>query len=297
MQLAECQVLLIILLALATFFWATLVRRHRNIVKLCQRLDGVVQDFALDEFRKADGFSHVQQITVVIPALNEKENLKHVLPRIPARVCNNDLGVLIVDDGSSDGTSELSKDYDVGIISTPVSRGGGAALRLGYRAASIGGAKIIVTMDADGQNKPEEIERLVEPIIRGKAEFVIGSRLLGYFEKDDPLRLLGVRVFNPIMSFLGGKRITDCSSGFRAMSATALQSVLSSLQEPQYHSAELHIAIARSGVKLTEVPISFLKRISGHSKKGNNLYYGYAFAKTILITWWRSNGQKHRIAL
>ena len=232
-------------------------------------------------------FNHIRDITIVIAALNEANNLKQVLPRIPSKICGLNTGILLVDDGSKDQTKELDKVYDIGFVPIPISLGQGAALRLGYQLALAGGAKIVVTMDADGQHRPEEIERLVAPIIDDTADFVIGSRILGKYEPDDAIRLCGVLVFSQLLSILLGMKITDCSNGFRAIRANVLDAVVSSLVQKQFHTSELLIIVAKRGYKIIEVPMTCLKRISGKSKKGNNLYFGLSFAKAMLSTWLR----------
>ena len=95
------------------------------------------------------------------------------------------------------------------VVSNVINRGGGAALRLGYDILRNSGADICITMDADGQHRPEEIEQLVLPIINDEYDVVIGSRVLGTREKDSPIRAAGVHVFGVIISSLLGERISD----------------------------------------------------------------------------------------
>jgi glycosyltransferase involved in cell wall biosynthesis len=278
-------IVVIFFLLLACFF----ARRQARVQEVLYELDDVVERHAVEQFGQSQGFAHVKNITLVIPALNERENLGQILPRLPKSVCGQPLGVVLIDDGSTDGTAELARSYDIGVVSTPNQRGQGAALRLGYRLALAGGAGIVVIMDADGQNRPEEIEGLIEPILADSADFVIGSRMLGRFEKDDPVRLLGVRFFSPLTSFLIGTKITDCSSGFRGMKSSVLSKIVGLLRQRQYSMSELNIEVARSGFRIKEVPITFLKRMSGNSKKGHNLFYAFAFARAIFSTFLRTN--------
>ena len=228
---------------------------------------------------------NLKPIMIVIPAYNEAENLEYLLPRIPVQIKNTELGVLVVDDGSKDETIQIVKDNNQFVVSNPINRGGGAALRLGYDILKNSDAAVCVTMDADGQHQPEDIEQLVTPIIDDEYDVVIGSRVLGSREKDDVIRIAGVHIFSTIISSLLGKKITDPSSGFRAFKMDKMRSI--DLYEDQYHTSELIIEAVKKGLRVKEVPITILKRKFGKSKKGKDFTYGFHFAKTIIKTWWR----------
>jgi len=225
------------------------------------------------------------EIVAVIPAYNESENLRGLLGKMPSTILGKSLGVIVVDDGSTDDTSETAKASGCLVLENGVRRGGGAALRLGYDVAKYTGAKIAVTMDADGQHDPYQIEKLVEPILQDRSDFVIGSRILGNWEKDKTLRLIGLYFFNFIISLLTRTKITDCSSGFRAFKIDVLDSVI--LKEDQFHTSELIIDAVKNGVRISEAPITVSRRFHGESKKGRDWKYGLHFARTILKTWWR----------
>jgi glycosyltransferase involved in cell wall biosynthesis len=140
-------------------------------------------------------------------------------------------------------------------------------------------------MDADGQHQPEEIEKLVLPILNDQYDFVIGSRILGKREKDSLLRFIGVLAFGKVVSLLLGEKITDPSSGFRAFRMEAMASI--NLYEDQYHTSELIIEAVKKGIRIGETPITIFKRKYGKSKKGADSRYGLHFARTIIKTWWR----------
>jgi hypothetical protein len=265
--------------------WLLLIGlRSKDAVKSIQ-FDLLVRKLAMDKFMENSNRKTIEEITVIIPALNEAENLDYILPRIPKSVLGRPLGVLVVDDGSVDNTVEIVKRHGYSVVSSPINRGGGAALRLGYDIASELGAKIIVTMDADGQHRPEEIEQLVKPVLNGDFDIVIGSRVLGSYEKVSTARWIGVYIFNFIINFMAGTRITDCSSGFRAFRMESLKNVL--LVQDQFHTAELIIDAAKKNLRIGEVPATHLRRVSGESKKGRDLSYGISFSKVILKTWFR----------
>ncbi len=224
-------------------------------------------------------------IMVLIPAYNEAQNLRHLLPKIPKTIDGMQVGVLVVDDGSDDATAESVQEHGYLVVSNIINRGGGAALRLGYDILRASPADICITMDADGQHQPEEIENLILPIIKDHSDVVIGSRMLGAREKDSPVRAAGVHLFGAVVSSLLGKRITDPSSGFRAFKMDKIKHI--DLREDQYHTSELIIEAVKKGLRVTEVPVTILKRKYGKSKKGRDLKYGFHFAKTIIKAWWR----------
>lgn len=227
----------------------------------------------------------IKPIMIVIPAYNEAENLQYLLPKIPATIDGLNVGLLVIDDGSTDQTKQIVQKHGHTIVSNMINRGGGAALRLGYDILKEAGGNICVTMDADGQHQPEEIETLVLPIIKDEYDVVIGSRVLGAREKDNPIRIAGVHIFSAIISALLGKKITDPSSGFRAFKIDKLKNI--ALHEDQYHTSELIIDAVKKGLRIKEVPITILKRKFGKSKKGRDLIYGFHFARIIVKTWWR----------
>ena len=163
--------------------------------------------------------------------------------------------------------------------------GHGIALRVGYQLAREHGARFIVTLDADGQWNPVELPRVLEPLARDEADMVIGSRVLGATETDDSFRQAGVHVFARLVRLLTGVRVTDTSSGFRALRAEVTATVRQT--QVQYQTSELLIGAIFAGYRVTERPIVMRKRFAGESKKGHNLLYGARYARVILRTWWR----------
>lgn len=277
---------LITLLLLSNFLVWILVLgiRGKNNSRDIQ-FDMLVRKLAYDKFKEIDTDDAIQKITVIMPALNEAANLAYLLPTIPATVMDHKLGLLVIDDGSTDDTIATVRQNNFAVASNPINRGGGASLRLGYDIAAEGGAEIVITMDADGQHLPNEIERLVGPILKNEADIVIGSRVKGKREKDSIVRWIGIHVFNWMINFLAGTNISDCSNGFRAFRVKSLKNIL--LTHDQFHTAELIIEAARKKLRITEAPITVLRRHEGESKKGRNLSYGTNFLKSVLKAWFR----------
>jgi glycosyltransferase involved in cell wall biosynthesis len=231
-------------------------------------------------------------LAIVIAAFNEEGSIGPVIGALPGTVAGLATVKIVVCDGAVDGTVKEAAAAGALVCDVPVNRGQGAALRLGYRLAREGGARYIVTTDADGQYNPAEIPVLLAPILAGTADFVTGSRALGSEETADPVRRLGVRVFALIISLLAGKRITDPAFGLRAMRAEVTGAVR--LEQPQYQSAELLIAVISRGFRVAEVPATIHKRRIGESKKGRNTFYALHFARVIAGTWWRETQRRAR---
>jgi len=242
---------------------------------------------AIETFSRQYGAraSNLPPLAIVIAAFNEEGAIGPVIEALPSVVSGLDVAKIVVSDGSADATVKEADAAGALVCEVPVNRGQGAALRLGYRLAREGGARYIVTTDADGQYNPAEIPGLLAPILAGEADFVSGSRTKGSEETKDPVRKLGVRVFALTISLLTGQRITDPSFGLRAMRAEVTGAVR--LEQPQYQAAELLIGVLAHGYRVTERPATIHKRKVGHSKKGHNALYGLHFAGVIGGTWWR----------
>jgi glycosyltransferase involved in cell wall biosynthesis len=238
-----------------------------------------------DEFDRAYADRPFAPLAIVIAAYNEEHSVGHVVTALPAEVCGLATQVIVVNDGSSDATADAAGRAGALVCDAGVNRGQGAALRLGYHLARQRGAKYIMTTDADGQYLPEDMERVMAPLVSGEADFVSGSRRLGSTTSKDAVRNLGVVVFAALISLLVRQRVTDPSCGLRAMKAEVTGNVV--LDQPQYQASELLISTAMGGYKLKEVPIAMKARRSGKTKKGGNLLYGWRFGSVVVGTWAR----------
>jgi hypothetical protein len=225
------------------------------------------------------------RLVTISPAFNEAENVGDVIKQIPAMIEGHHVVPVVVSDGSTDGTAAAAREAGAFVAELPIRRGGGLALRVGYDIALRLGAQVVVTLDADGQHLPEEISVMIAPISAGEADYVNGSRLLGSFERESLLRHLGVHVFSRIITILTGQRITDPSSGYRAARADLLEKVV--LKQDQFWTSEILIEALRHHARVVEVPVTFLARAGGESKKPKSLRYGWNFLKVIIQTWLR----------
>jgi glycosyltransferase involved in cell wall biosynthesis len=242
---------------------------------------------AVDAFLAEHPAGEGAPLTVVIPAFNEEPTVADVIREIPAEAAGLATETIVVVDGARDATAREAISAGALVCDVPVNRGQGAALKLGYWLARARGARVIVTIDADGQYEPEEIGRVVQPILADQADFVSGSRRLGSELTTDSTRHAGVVVFGLLISLLVRHRVTDPACGLRAMAAQVTADVV--LEQPQYQASELQISAALHGYRLSEVPTTMRDR-GNHAtgtKKGGNLGYGVRFARAALHTWWR----------
>ena len=254
--------------------------------RMNQQLSALLEGLAWEEFRVAKLPERFRdRIAVVIPAYNEADNVGAVIERVPEEACGVPTEVLVVDDGSRDGTADAAARAGAIVARHVINRGGGAALRTGYRLMSESGAKVVVTLDADGQHRPEEMERLVAPILEGEVDMAHGSRVLGEADPNTRSRELGIKFFNRVVSFITRTKVSDCSNGYRAVRTTVLPQLV--LRQEQFHTSEFMIEAIKRGIPAKEVPVTVDKRLSGHSKKPAVVRYGLGFTNAIVRTWLR----------
>jgi hypothetical protein len=278
------------ILGLAVFaivvLFLLILRNMSLTARVDRELSAVLEGIAWEEFRQAGLPERFRdRVAVVIPAYNEEDNIGQVLPRIPATVCGLGTAVLVVDDGSRDRTGDIARAHGAAVARHVINRGGGAALRTGYRLMADSGANVVVTIDADGQHLPEEMSRLVGPVLNGEVDMAHGSRVIGQAEPNHFARELGIVFFNRLVSFITRTRVSDCSNGYRAVRASVLPQLV--LRQEQFHTSEFMIEAIKRGVPAKEVPVTVARRLHGHSKKPAVVRYGLGFANAIVRTWLR----------
>jgi hypothetical protein len=255
------------------------------------RVEGILGDYAdrlaarhfAWEYQKEGWDTGGPKLCVVVPALNEEGSLPQVLPLVPKEVEGLPVEIIVVSDGSADGTEQVAKEHGALVVGRDLRRGQGAAVALGYRVAISRGATVVATLDADGQYDPLELPQLIRPILEGDADVVHGSRVLGEYERPLFGRSHGVKVFARLTSIIAKHPITDPASGFRAFRADALEHL--EFREKQFHASEVTIAAAKQGLRVREVACTFRERAHGHTKKPPLLQYGWGYARSLLRTW------------
>lgn len=251
-----------------------------------RQISAVLEGITSEQFRLEGHRSRFRnRIAVVIPAFNEADNIGYVLEQIPDEVCGVATAVLVVDDGSRDGTEDVAEGYGAVVARHVVNRGGGAALRTGYRLMVDSEAMIVVTLDADGQHLPSEMPALVKPVLDGEVDVAHGSRVLGHADKNHFAREMGIVVFNRMVSLITRTHVSDCSNGYRAVRTTVLPQLV--LKQEQFHTSEFMIEAIKRGIPAKEVPVTVEQRLHGSSKKPAVFRYGVGFANAIMRTWLR----------
>jgi hypothetical protein len=278
------------ILGLAVFsifiLFLLILRALSQAARNSRQLSAVLEGLAWEEFRQAKLPERFRgKVAILVPAYNEAESIAQVLDLMPSEVCGAETAVLVVDDGSRDGTGDVAGEHGAVVARHVINRGGGAALRTGYRLMADSGAEIVVTLDADGQHLPAEMERLVKPVLDGEVDVAHGSRVLGEADSNQFARELGIVFFNRVVSFITRTKVSDCSNGYRAVRTTVLPQLV--LRQEQFHTSEFMIEAIKRGVPAKEVPVTVARRLHGHSKKPAVVRYGLGFANAIVRTWLR----------
>jgi glycosyltransferase involved in cell wall biosynthesis len=204
-------------------------------------------------------------VSVIIPVFNEEVTIGNVIERV--KVVLQKIGfkyeIIVVDDFSTDRSLELSNRKGVKVCSLKKHMGKGYALRAGFAKAK---GEIITTIDSDGSHSPEELPRLLTPILQKKADLVIGSRYLSQKPvATKKLNAVGVSLFNFLIKILIRVEVSDSQSGYRVMNASVLKHMC--LESRGYEiESEMLVKTVQQGFKIREVPISFEQRTYGTSR-------------------------------
>ena len=279
---------LILLLMIAVIVLFGLILRLESSSDVNERsIRQLVEALAVERFdwKAMAALPEGKRIVTISPAYNEAENVGAVMHAMPEEVDGYRVISIVVDDHSDDDTARAAREAGAYVARLPIRRGGGLAIRVGYEIALQLDADIVVTLDADGQHLPEELPVLIKPITEGVADHVNGSRILGEPDRGSLIRYLGVHFFSGVVTILTGQRVTDISSGYRATRADTLRKLI--LEQDQFWTSEVTIEALRQHARVVEVPVTFLTRRGGESKKPKTFRYAWNFSKAIGKTWLR----------
>jgi len=228
-----------------------------------------------------------------MPAYNEEDSIRGVVTDVIQSLQRLGLrpDVVVVNDGSTDGTVSAVRALPCVLLSLPFNVGKGAATQLGFRYTFAGGCDMVVQVDADGQHPAGEIGTLLAPLLEGSADVVIGSRFLaGGGSRSTFGRRIGIRYFNALQELLLGRRFTDSTSGFRAMNRKALALCIEEYPD-QYPEPEAIVMFTRRNLRVAEVAVHMNERSGGRSSIGmlGGLLYLFRSTLAMLVTALRTH--------
>jgi len=192
-------------------------------------------------------------LIIGIPAYNEEKNIAKIIVKLQKLADK----IIVCNDGSTDLTSEIAEKMGVVVINHPKNMGYGAGIRSLFLKAKEMDCDILVTFDADGQHRVEDIQTVLEPIIKNEADIVIGSRFLGDGKKVPGYRKAGIKTITSVANTVMDSKITDSQSGFRAYNKKVLKDVVPS-EYGMGVSTEILIKSNKMGFRIKEVPITIL---------------------------------------
>ncbi len=209
---------------------------------------------------------------VIVPVFNERDSIGKVVHRL--RRALPEIDVLVINDGSIDDTARQVPP-GTPVVSLPFNLGIGGAMQTGYRYAALHGYDIAIQVDGDGQHRPSEVRRLVEHLMEGKVDLVVGSRFLEltkYYQT--PVRKFGAWLLHAIIRALSGLKMTDCTSGFRAANASVIRAFAHWYPE-DYPEPEVILLLHRAGYRIGELAVRMRHRRTGRSSIGllRGLFY------------------------
>ena len=193
------------------------------------------------------------KITIGIPAYNEEKNIASIITKLK-KITDS---IIVCDDGSSDMTSDISKNLGAIVISHKKNMGYGAAIRTIFQKSVELDSDILVTFDADGQHRIDDINKILQPLENNEADIVVGSRFLDNETKVPNYRKIGIKVITQVTNASLKKKLTDSQSGFRAYNKQALTQISPS-EMGMGISTEILIKASNKGLRIAEIPITIL---------------------------------------
>ena len=226
-----------------------------------------------------------KKILIIAPAYNEEKSIDEVLKSIH-RECSF-CDIVVINDGSIDATAKIAERNDVNVISVPYNLGIGGAVQTGLLYAQKNDYDIAVQLDADGQHKAEEVNKLINTLGKESADMVLGSRFMD--KNDYPstfMRRLGNVIFSGLIAMVTKQFFTDSTSGFRAFSKRAIN-FLAKNYPTDFPEPESLVILKKHGFKVSEVPVSMEERQGGQSSvtKFKAIYFMVSISIAILIDW------------
>jgi hypothetical protein len=231
----------------------------------------------------------MSRILILIPAYNEEHRIAEVIESVRRTVPEADL--LVVDDGSRDGTADAARAAGARVLSHPFNMGYGVTIQTGYKYADDAGYAFLAQIDGDGQHDPAFIPALLAPVVAGDTDVAVGSRFL-QVESYRPSfsRRLGILFFRRLVSTLIGRTITDPTSGYQAFNRDVIRFFSTDVFPCDYPDADMLITLNMAGFRIREVPVRMFANPTGVSMHSGlkPLYYVFKMCLSILVTLLRN---------
>jgi glycosyltransferase involved in cell wall biosynthesis len=217
----------------------------------------------LTERRSVDERLLTLRRLAIVPAYNEAETIGRVIEEI--RTFDRGFEIVVVDDGSNDLTAEIARRRGARVLRLPFNLGIGGAVQTGYQYAFDQGFDVAVQVDGDGQHDPGELGKLLDPLLDGQADMVVGTRFAGPHGYRSSLpRQVGIRIFSRVVSLIVRQRVTDTTSGFRAVNRRGIR-LFAADYPHDYPEVETTVLLSRHRLRLVEVPVRMRTRAGGRS--------------------------------
>lgn len=222
-------------------------------------------------------------VLIIIPAYNEEKSIKKVIENTHREMPGAD--IIVINDGSRDLTSRLAKDAGAVVVDLPFNIGIGGAMQTGYLYAKYNNYDIAVQVDGDGQHEGCYIKKLIQPIIDGTADMVVGSRYLEKTQyKSKFMRRMGIFFFSGIVSLLIRQKISDPTSGFRAVDKKVIE-CFASRYPLDYPEVDVLVRLNNHKLRIKEVPVQMKERQGGKSSitPFKSIYYMIKVSLALMI--------------
>lgn len=222
---------------------------------------------------------------IAVPAFNEQGRVGAVVRDVRSTLPDAD--VVVIDDGSADGTAAEARAAGATVITLPLNSGYGTALQTGYKYAVRNGYRVVGQIDADGQHQASYLREMLDALDAQNADVVVGSRFLGRdgHYRPSAARKVGIALFSRIASLITRQRITDPTSGFQVMRVDVASFFCSDVYPNDYPDADILILLHRSGFAIHEVPVKMRPSTNVSMHSGHkSIYYVYKMLLSILVT-------------
>ena len=225
----------------------------------------------------------------IVPAYNEQESVLRVIEEI--RAFDPGFEVVVVDDGSVDGTAAAAERAGAHVVRLPFNLGIGGAVQTGFRYAHENGFRLAVRVDGDGQHDPAQLGALLGPVLADEADIVVGSRFAedgGY--RSSLSRRMGITILAKTLSVFVGRRVTDPTSGFQALNHKAI-ALFAADYPHDYPEVEAALMVHKHKLRMIEVPVQMRERSAGQSSIGAlaSVYYMVKVMLALFVGLFRKN--------